>query len=151
VALTVATGSDHAGLGLKTELRKALEARGAAVEDLGSYDGDSVDYPDFASAVARKVGKGETTFGLLVCGTGIGMSIVANKHRGVRAAHCTTELEARMARAHNDANVLCLGERVVGPGLAAAILAAFLDTPFEGGRHARRVQKIADAEAENGR
>ncbi len=149
MGIRVVSGSDHAGLLLKAELRKLLDDRGIAVEDVGTDNGDSVDYPDFASVVAKKVARGEATFGVLVCGTGIGMSIVANKHRGVRAALCTSELEARMARAHNDANVLCLGERVVGAGLATAILAVFLDTPFEGGRHARRVQKIADVEAEN--
>jgi len=92
------------------------------------------------------VAAGRAKLGILVCGTGIGMSIAANKVKGVRAAHCTTEFEARMARAHNDANVLCLGERVVGLGLGAAIVKAFLETPFEGGRHARRVQKMADLE-----
>jgi ribose 5-phosphate isomerase B len=140
--------SDHAGLQLKTELVGALGKRGVEVVDLGTHSGDSVDYPDFASKVARAVGKGEFDRGVLICGTGIGMSIVANKHRGVRAALCTTEFEARMARAHNDANVLCLGQRVVGAGLAQGILDAFLEQPFEGGRHERRVQKIRDAEAE---
>ena len=100
------------------------------------------------SEVARAVRSGGVDQGILVCGTGIGMSIVANKYRGIRAALCTTEFEARMARAHNDANVLCLGQRVVGPGLGRVILEAFLDTPFEGGRHQNRVKKIHDAEAE---
>jgi ribose 5-phosphate isomerase B len=142
----VAVASDHAGLGLKKELLAALEARGAERLDLGAYSGESVDYPDFASEVARKVTAGEARFGVLVCGTGIGMSIVANKHHGIRAALCTTEFEARMARAHNDANVLCLGERVVGAGLARSILEAFLETAFEGGRHEKRVKKIHDVE-----
>jgi ribose 5-phosphate isomerase B len=116
------------------------------VEDLGPTSGDSVDYPDYARQVAGAVAGGRARFGLLVCGTGIGMSIAANKVDGVRAAHCTSELEARMARAHNDANVLCIGERIVGLGLGAAIVAAFLEQPFEGGRHQRRVEKIAAME-----
>jgi ribose 5-phosphate isomerase B len=145
--MKLAIGCDHAGLALKTELLDALKGR-AEVQDLGTSSGESVDYPDFASKVARAVGKGEVERGLLVCGTGIGMSIVANKFRGVRAALCTSELEARMARAHNDANVLCLGQRVIGPGQARAILDVFLSTPFEGGRHAQRVKKIQDAEQE---
>ncbi len=147
-ASKVVIASDHAGLSLKAELLDALKAQGRPVEDLGAYDGDSVDYPDFASKVARAVASGEASLGVLVCGTGIGMSIVANKHRGVRAALCTCEFEAKMARAHNDANVLCLGQRVVGAGLARAILEAFLAQPFEGGRHERRVQKIRDVEGE---
>lgn len=146
--MKLAIASDHAGLSLKDELKQALAQRTVEVNDLGAFSGESVDYPDFASQVARAVKKGEVTFGVLVCGTGIGMSIVANKHRGVRAALCHTEFEARMARAHNDANVLCLGQRVTGPGLAREILLAFLDTKFEGGRHQKRVQKISDAETE---
>lgn len=141
-------GSDHAGLELKRELLQVLAARGVEFQDLGTYEGDSVDYPDFAVKVARLVGSGEYPLGVLVCGTGIGMSIAANKRRGVRAAVCTSEFEARMARAHNDANVLCLGQRVVGPGLARSILEAFLDQEFEGGRHVRRVRKIQEAEDE---
>lgn len=147
----VAVGCDHAGVALKNEVAKILSARGYEVEDVGTFGNDSVDYPDFASQVSRKVGSGEAAFGVLVCGTGLGMSIVANKYRGVRAAVCTTEFEARATRSHNDANVLCLGERVVGVGLGVAIAEAFFDTRFEGGRHQRRVQKIADAEAENAR
>lgn len=147
----VAVGCDHAGLELKREVIKILEARGLEVEDMGTYGNDSVDYPDFASQVSRKVGANEARFGVLVCGTGLGMSIVANKYRGVRAAVCTTEFEARATRAHNDANVLCLGERVVGLGLGVAIAEAFFDTEFEGGRHQRRIEKIRDAEEESGR
>jgi ribose 5-phosphate isomerase B len=147
----VAIGCDHAGVELKNAVADALVKRGFAIEDVGTFGNDSVDYPDFASAVSRQVGSGQAAFGVLVCGTGLGMSIVANKYRGVRAAVCTSEFEARATRAHNDANVLCLGERVVGLGLGVAIAEAFFDTPFEGGRHQRRVQKIADAEAENSR
>ncbi len=142
----IIVASDHAGLELKTELLAVLRARGEAFEDVGTFSGDSVDYPDFATQVAQAVASGRASLGVLVCGTGIGMSIVANKYAGVRAAVCRTEYEARMSRAHNDANVLCMGERVTGGGLGAAILTAFLDSQFEGGRHERRVQKIRDAE-----
>jgi len=140
--------SDHAGLELRQELVAGLRERGVAFDDVGPTSRDSVDYPDFATKVARAVAAGQYTLGVLVCGTGIGMSIVANKYRGVRAALCTTEFEARMARAHNDANVLCLGQRVVGAGVGRAILETFLATPFEGGRHEKRVQKIREAESE---
>ena len=139
-------GSDHAGLNLRAEGVKVARAAGFEVEDLGPFSGDSVDYPDYARQVAEAVAAGRARLGLLVCGTGIGMSIAANKVKGVRAAHCTTEYEARMARQHNDANVLCVGERVVGIGLGGAIVKAFLETPFEGGRHAQRVQKLRDLE-----
>jgi ribose 5-phosphate isomerase B len=139
-------GSDHAGLALRAEVVKTARASGFDVEDLGPFSGESVDYPDFAREVGEAVAGGRARLGILVCGTGIGMSIAANKVKGIRAANCTTELEARMARAHNDANVLCLGERVIGLGLGAAIVKTFLDTPFEGGRHARRVDKIRELE-----
>jgi ribose 5-phosphate isomerase B len=139
-------GSDHAGLALRAEAVRVATAAAFEVEDLGPFSGESVDYPDYARRVAEAVAAGRARFGILVCGTGIGMSIAANKVKGIRAAHCTTEFEARMARAHNDANVLCIGERVVGPGLAAAIVQSFLETPFEGGRHERRVEKIRELE-----
>jgi ribose 5-phosphate isomerase B len=142
----VLTGSDHAGLALRAEAVKVANAAGLEVEDLGPFSGESVDYPDYARKVAEEVAAARATVGILVCGTGIGMSIAANKVKGVRAAHCTTEYEARMARAHNDANVLCIGERVVGLGLGGAIVKAFLETSFEGGRHAGRVRKMADLE-----
>ncbi len=142
----VIAGSDHAGLALRAEAVKVAQAAGLEVQDLGPFTGDSVDYPDYARQVAEAVAAGRARLGILVCGTGIGMSIAANKVKGVRAAHCATEFEARMARAHNDANVLCIGERVVGLGLGGAVVKAFLETPFEGGRHQRRVQKIADLE-----
>jgi len=142
----VIAGSDHAGLALRAEAVKVAKAAGLEVEDLGPFSGESVDYPDYARQVAEAVAAGRARLGLLVCGTGIGMSIAANKVKGVRAAHCTTEFEARMARAHNDANVLCLGERVVGLGLGGAVVKAFLETSFEGGRHARRVEKMKDLE-----
>ena len=142
----VIAGSDHAGLALRAEAVKVARAAGREVEDLGPFSGESVDYPDYARQVAEAVAAGRAAAGILVCGTGIGMSIAANKVKGVRAAHCTTEYEARMARAHNDANVLCIGERVVGLGLGGAIVKAFLETSFEGGRHAGRVRKMADLE-----
>ncbi len=142
----VIAGSDHAGLALRGEAVKVAKAAGLEVEDVGPFSGDSVDYPDYAKKVAEAVASGRAKLGILVCGTGIGMSIAANKVKGVRAAHCTTEFEARMARAHNDANVLCIGERVVGLGLGGAVVKAFLETPFEGGRHERRVQKMRDLE-----
>ncbi len=142
----IVAGSDHAGLLLRGEAVRVAKEKGFAVDDLGPFSGESVDYPDYARKVATEVASGRARFGLLVCGTGIGMSIAANKVMGIRAAHCTTELEARMARAHNDANVLCIGERITGIGLGAAIVAAFLDQPFEGGRHQRRVEKMAAME-----
>ena len=140
--MRLAAASDHAGFPLKNHLVAWLSAHGHEVTDLGTHSAESTDYPDFAHEVARRIASGEVERGLLVCGTGIGMSIAANRHAGVRAARCLTEYDARMARAHNDANVLALGERVTGAGLAEAILETFLATAFEGGRHARRVQKI---------
>jgi ribose 5-phosphate isomerase B len=139
----IAFGSDHAGLALRAEAVRVATAAGFDVEDLGPFSSESVDYPDFASRVGQAVTSGGARLGILVCGTGIGMSIAANKVKGVRAAHCTTEFEARMARAHNDANILCMGERVVGLGLGGAIVSAFLAQAFEGGRHQRRVDKIS--------
>ena len=144
----VVFGSDHAGLHLRPEAVKFAKELGFEVEDLGPTATDSVDYPDFAKRVAQTVTQGRARFGVLVCGTGIGMAISANKVRGVRACTATSEFEARMARAHNDANVLCLGERVVGVGLGLSILKVFLETKFEGGRHQRRVEKIAALEKE---
>jgi len=146
MAERVIAGSDHAGLVLRAEVVRVAREKGFEVEDLGPFSGDSVDYPDYARKVAEAVAARRARFGILVCGTGIGMSIAANKVKGVRAAHCGNELEARMARAHNDANVLCLGERVLGLGLGAAVVTAFLEQPFEGGRHQRRVEKIGALE-----
>jgi ribose 5-phosphate isomerase B len=137
----VAIASDHAGFTLKQTLVHALAEAKIACDDLGPAGTASVDYPDYAKKVTAEVLKGDT-FGVLVCSTGTGMSIAANKVKGIRAALCRTEFEASMARAHNNANVLCLGERVTGSGLARAILEVFLRTPFEGGRHAARVEKI---------
>lgn len=133
--------ADHAGFELKAALKDLIGEYGYEVVDLGTGDGASVDYPDYAAEVAERVQRGEG-IGVLVCGSGVGMSITANRYRGVRAALCTDPFTAKATRQHNDANILCLGSRVVGVGLAEAILRAFLETPFEGGRHQRRVEKI---------
>ena len=144
MAISIVIGSDHGGLALKGFLVDVLKKRGIPVEDVGAHSLESCDYPRYAHEVAEKVLAGAPTgmLGILVCGTGLGMSMTANRTPGIRAAVCTDEYMARMARAHNNANILCLGERVVGPGLAQAILDAFLDTGFEGGRHQRRVEAI---------
>ncbi len=136
-------GSDHGGYALKEVVKAYLLEQGHEVCDRGTDNGEtSVDYPDYGRAVAEDVAAGKYDFGIVICGTGIGISIAANKVRGVRAALCTDPYMARMARAHNDANVLALGGRVIGPGLAADIVDAFLNGQFEGGRHTRRVSKI---------
>lgn len=140
---TVALASDHAGTQMKAELRDALAKRGLEVLDLGTDGPESVDYPDFADAVAAAIRDGRAQRGVLICGTGIGISIAANRHRHIRAALCSDPTCARLAREHNDANVLALGARVVGIEIAKDCLTAFLDTPFEGGeRHSRRVGKL---------
>lgn len=144
--LRVAVGSDHAGYRLKEELKAFLAAEGYEVGDFGTASEESVDYPDYALAVARSVAKREYDRGLLICGTGIGMSIVANKVRGVRAALTAEPLSARLARQHNDANVICLGARIIGPDLAQECLRVFLTSDFQGGRHRRRVDKITAEE-----
>ncbi len=144
--MRIAAGSDHAGYALKSALVERLRARGVDVVDVGTHDTSSTDYPDWAERVARAVTAGDATFGLLVCGTGQGMAMAANRVPGVRAAVVADTFSARATRAHNDANVLCLGQRVVGGGLAEDILDAFLATPFEGGRHANRVAKLTALE-----
>src|SRR6185436_2191125 len=153
--MRVVIGSDHAGLQLKEFLKKSLAGWGHEVDDVGTHSTESTDYPDYALLVGDRVAKAVRdaagqTLGVLVCGTGIGVSIAANKVRGVRAARCDEPYSATMARAHNDANVLCMGERVIGTGVAELTLKAFLDTPFAGGRHAQRVEKIANIERERG-
>lgn len=135
-------GCDHGGVELKRVLVDVLTERGWTVEDVGCHTADSVDYPDYAGVVARRVVAGEATLGLLICGTGVGMSMAANKVSGIRAALCGDAFSAEMTRRHNDANVLCLGARVIGSGLATTILGAFLDAPFDGARHQRRIDKI---------
>jgi len=138
----ISVGADHAGWELKDALKAVIESLGLEVVDRGTNGPESVDYPDFAHRVCADVLSGDCDFGLLVCGTGFGMSIAANRHRGIRAAVCSESFGARMTRQHNDANVLCLGSRVVGAGVAEDILRVFLTTDYEGGRHARRVAKI---------
>ena len=140
---SIAIGCDHAGLDLKRALAEDLRARGLDVLDLGTEGPESVDYPDFAQAVAGAVSDGRAARGVLICGTGIGMSMAANRFPEVRAAVVHDRTSARLARQHNDANVLCLGGRLLGIEVARDCLAAFLDTPFEGGRHERRVAKLS--------
>jgi ribose 5-phosphate isomerase B len=138
----VALGSDHAGVAMKAMLKEALEAAGHPTLDLGTNGPESVDYPDFADAVAKAVTDGRARFGVLVCGTGIGISIAANRNPGIRCALVHDVTGARLCREHNDANVLALGARMTGPEVALDALRAFLATPFGGGRHERRVKKL---------
>ena len=140
---TIAIASDHGGYELKSFLIKEIESRGLAVIDLGTDGPDSVDYPDFADALARVIRDGKASRGVLLCGSGIGISIAANRHPELRAALVHDGLTARLARLHNDANVLVMGGRLVGPELAKDCLDIFLNTEFEGGRHARRVAKMS--------
>jgi ribose 5-phosphate isomerase B len=147
--MTVAIGCDHAGVELKEALISLLRDRGIQYRDFGTNGPQSVDYPDFGEAVSRAVSTGEAERGVLVCGTGIGMSIVANKFPGVRAALCAEPFSARMSRLHNDANVLVIGGRVTGVELAREIATVWLETPFEGGRHQRRLDKIREIEDRN--
>lgn len=140
--MKVAVGCDHGGLDLKEAVISTLKEMQLDVEDMGTYDKTSCDYPDYAQRVAEAVASGACEQGILICGTGIGMSIAANKVHGIRAALCNEIFSAQMARAHNNANILCLGARVVGPGVAQEIIKAYFGGGFEGGRHARRVEKI---------
>lgn len=144
----LAIGSDHGGFHLKEEIKKMLDEEKIAYRDFGTYDTESVDYPDIAGAVAQAVADKTCERGILICGTGIGVSIAANKVKGVRAALCHDVFSALMSREHNDANILAMGERVIGPGLARMIVATWLGGKFAGGRHARRVAKIAQLETE---
>jgi len=139
---TIAIAADHGGFELKATLIDFLRERGIEVEDLGTDGPGSVDYPDFAEAVVQALLAGRARRGVLICGTGIGMSIAANRHKGIRAALCHDGLTARLARQHNDANILCLGGRLLGVEAAKDCLVNFLTTLFEGGRHARRVGKL---------
>ena len=143
-AETIAIASDHAGFALKSDLKKAMEEMGFTVLDLGTRNADSVDYPDFAYAVTRALNDGKATRGVLVCGSGIGISIAANRHPDIRAALVHDAFGARLARQHNDANVVCFGGRTIGVEVARDCLKVFLETPFEGGRHARRVAKLGN-------
>ncbi|HLN05260.1 MAG TPA: ribose 5-phosphate isomerase B [Acidimicrobiales bacterium] len=146
--MRVSVGSDHAGLELKGLLAEHLASLGHEVVDLGTSSPDSVDYPDYGAAVGRSVASGETDLGVCVCGTGIGISIAANKVHGVRAAVVHDVSSARLAREHNDANVVCLGARLVGPVVATDALEMFLRSEFAGGRHLRRIEKIAALEGD---
>ena len=140
----IAIGCDHGGYALKQEIMRHLDSRGLAYKDFGCYSEESCDYPVYGKAVAHAVAEGECEKGILVCGTGIGISLAANKVRGIRCAVCSDCFSAEMTRRHNDANIIAMGGRVVGPGLALKIVDLFLDTPFEGGRHQRRVDMIEE-------
>ena len=142
----IAIASDHAGLDLKNKIIKFLQEAGQSVSDLGTHNRDSVDYPDYGIPVAQAVSEGKIDRGILICGTGIGMSIVANKFPGVRAALCYDPFTAKVSRLHNDANVLVLGERVLEEKTAIEIVRSWLATGFDGGRHARRLAKIEEIE-----
>jgi ribose 5-phosphate isomerase B len=147
--MKIIIGCDHGGLNRKNEIVAHLNKRRFDVFDVGTYTADSCNYPDYAKKVCAKIQNGEFPLGILVCGTGIGMSMAANKHNGIRAACCSDTFSARMTRMHNDANVLCLGERVVGTGLALDIVDQFVDNEFEGERHSKRVAMLADIENQN--
>ena len=138
----IALGCDHAGFEMKDAVIAHLQERGWAVIDVGTDSSDSCDYPVFAHEVCKNIQDGNAELGILICGTGIGMSLVANKHRGIRAAACSDTFSARLTRVHNNANVLCFGTRVVGIGLALDLVDNFLDAEFEGGKHERRVNMI---------
>ena len=144
--MKVAIGADHAGFELKEKIRKLLADQGIEVVDEGTHSVDSVDYPDYARKVAETVARSEAQRGILVCGSGIGMAMAANKVHGVRAAHVTSEQEARLSREHNDANVVTLGARFLDDATAARIVDTFLTARFDGGRHQRRVEKISEIE-----
>lgn len=144
--MTVALASDHVGLPLKRAIIAHLEERGVAYRDFGTDSDARCDYPQFALPAAKAVADGEYTCGILCCGTGIGMSIAANKVAGIRCTACSDGYSAALSRAHNNANMLALGSRVVGTGLALQIVDLFLDTPYEGGRHARRLEQICEIE-----
>jgi ribose 5-phosphate isomerase B len=140
--MRIALGADHAGVALKNTIRQLLDERGIPYQDFGTNSTESVDYPDVAATVAHEVASGAFDRGILVCGSGLGMAIAANKVAGIRAAPVTDEQAARLSREHNDANVLTLGERLTPADTARQIVNAFIDTPFAGGRHERRVSKI---------
>ena len=146
----ITVGCDHAACELKAQVIQHLKDRGIEVIDVGTHSSESCNYPDFAHAVCKNIQDGVTELGILICGTGIGMSMAANKHRGIRAAVCSDTFSARLTRQHNDANVLCFGARVVGMGLAFDLVDNFIDADFEGGKHQTRVDMITAIEvAEN--
>jgi len=142
--MKIAIGADHGGFQMKEMVKKYVGSLGHEVEDVGCYTSDSVDYPGFAKTVSKNVQNGLCDFGILLCGTGIGMSLVANRFSGIRAALCHDEYTARLSREHNNANILCLGARVVGDGVAQAIVKTWLETGFAGGRHQRRIEQFSD-------
>lgn len=140
--MKIAIGCDHAAYELKAHVVEMLKGRDIEVQDFGTNGPESVDYPDFAAKVSESVLSGESDKGILICGTGVGMSMSANKYKGIRAALCSEPVSARLSRQHNDSNVLCMGARMIGTVMAEDIVSVWLDTPFEGGRHLRRVEKI---------
>ena len=142
----IAIGADHGGFELKEVVKKHLEERKIEYKDFGTYSGEAVDYPVIAKSVGEAVAKGEFECGILVCGTGIGMSIAANKVKGIRAACCSDTFSARFTKMHNNTNILCFGGRVIGAGLAIDVVDAYLDASFEGGRHEKRVNMIMEIE-----
>lgn len=142
----IALGCDHGGVSLKEVIKDYFDENGIKYIDYGTQAGVPMDYPDIAKLVANKVLSGECDKGILFCGTGIGVSIAANKVRGIRAAHVTDVFSAKMAKEHNDAQIICLGERITGPGLAVEIVKAYLESSHRGGRHQRRVEKIMEIE-----
>lgn len=144
--MKVAIGCDHGGYQLKEEIKRYLQDTGVDYKDFGTHSEESCDYPDYAKLVAEAVAAGECTRGILICGTGIGMSIAANKVPGIRAALCHDCFSAKATREHNDSNILCMGERVIGRGLAMEIVRLWLFTAFTGGRHQKRVDKITELE-----
>jgi ribose 5-phosphate isomerase B len=144
----IAFGTDHRGYAIRARVIDLLQRMGHEVEDQGTHSGEAVDYPDIAARVARRVGRGDAERGILICGTGLGMCIAANKFPGVRAAPCHDDLTAEMSRRHNDANILCLSADLLGERLIDRMIELWLTTPFEGGRHARRVDKITAIEHE---
>ncbi|MBA4536628.1 ribose 5-phosphate isomerase B [Bacillus aquiflavi] len=145
--MMVAIGSDHGGVNIREEIKKLMDEMGIEYKDFGCECGTSVDYPDYALPVAEKVASGEFDKGILICGTGIGMSIAANKVNGIRCALVHDVFSAKATREHNDSNILAMGERVIGPGLAREIAKVWLTTDYEGGRHERRVGKISEYES----
>ncbi|MGE6257868.1 ribose 5-phosphate isomerase B [Heyndrickxia sporothermodurans] len=147
--MKVALASDHGGIHIREEIRNLLEEMGVEYQDFGCDCETSVDYPDYALPVAQKVADGEFDRGILICGTGIGMSIAANKVKGIRCALAHDVFSAKATRQHNDTNMLAMGERVIGPGLALEIVKVWLTTDFEGGRHTRRIEKVTNYEEKN--
>ncbi|MBQ3816657.1 MAG: ribose 5-phosphate isomerase B [Clostridia bacterium] len=147
--MKIAIGCDHGGFEHKNAISEHLKQRGFEVEDFGIYELASVDYPDIALKVCQSVAKKENELGILVCGTGIGMSIAANKVKGIRAAACSEHFSAKYTRLHNNSNILCLGGRVIGVGTALELVDLFVDTEFEGGRHQNRIDKISQIENKN--